>query len=74
MATLPQDLLDLLNEAQKQLEEANDASVFHTVRQQELEDAVDAEEEAREVAFDQLQDSNAGAAIALDELRKHFGV
>ena len=74
MATVPQELLDLLNEAQKQLEESNDAAIFHTVKEQEAVEAVDEAEEAKEFAFEQLQEANAAAGIALDELRKHFGV
>lgn len=74
MATVPQDLLDLLNEAQKQLDEAQAAAVFHEVKVQELQDALDDEDEAKEDAFEQLQESNAAAAVALDSLKKHFGI
>ena len=74
MTTIPQDLLDLLDEAEKQLEEANAASVFHQVKVAELDDAVEAEAEAQQVAFEQLAESNAAAGVALDAIRKHFGI
>ena len=74
MATVPQELLDLLDEAEKQLEEANDVAVFHAVQEQALADAVDAVEDSKEDAFEQLQESNASAGIAIAELRKHFGI
>lgn len=74
MATVPQELLELLNEAQKQLDEANDSAIFHAVKLQELEDAVTQEEDAKDDAFEQLQESNAAAAVAIGELKKHFGI
>ena len=74
MATVPQELLDLLNEAQKQLEESNDAAVFHNFKEQELVEAMELEEEAKDFAFEQLQEANVAAGVAITELRKHFGV
>ena len=74
MTAIPQELLDLLNEARAQLDEANDAVLFHAVKEQETAESIDLEEEAKEFAFEQLQESNASAGIALDELRKYFGI
>lgn len=74
MTTVPPELLELLDEAQRRLEESGDATVFHTVREQELVEAIEGEEEARDFAFEQMQEANAAAGIAITELRKHFGV
>ena len=74
MATVPQELLDLLNEAQKQLDEATEASTFHAIKLQELEEAMDAEEEAQDNEVVQLQESNATAAVAIAEIKAHFGL
>ena len=74
MATVPQDLLDLLNEAEKQLEESNNATVFAQVKEKEAEEAVDFAEEAKEEAYAQLQEANTAAIVALQELKAHFGL
>ena len=74
MATVPQELLDLLNEAHRQLEEANDAMILHSVKEQEADEAIDEAEEAKESAFELLQESNASAGIALTELQGYFGI
>lgn len=74
MATVPQELLDLLDDAVKQLADSNDAVVFHAVKEQEAVEAIDEADEAQEFAFEQLQEANAVAGVALTELRDHFGV
>ena len=74
MVTVPQDVIDLLNEARKRREEANDASVVKMIQEQELEEAVVVAQEAAEEAFEQLQKANDAAGIALDAIRQHFGV
>ena len=74
MATVPQELLDLLNEAQEKLAESNDAVVCHNFKEQELFSAADEEEDAKDLAFEKLQEANAAVGIALDVLRDHLGV
>lgn len=74
MATVPQELIDLLVEAQKQLDESNDAATFAEVKEKEAVEAAEFADEAKADAFVQLQEANAAAAVALEEIKKHFGL
>ena len=74
MATVPQELLELLDDAEKQLADSSDAVVCYIVKEQEAVEAIDESDEAKEFALEQLQESNAAAGIALTELRNHFGI
>jgi len=74
MEPVPNELVDLLNDATKQLCYANEAVILHECKAQEREDAEDVEAETLANAFELLQEANAAAGIALDELKTHMGL
>lgn len=72
--SVPQELLDLLTTAQTDLDAAVSADVAYEGSVEELNMAIDEEEEAKESALAAHRKSSESANFALDALKKHFGI
>ena len=70
--TLPEDVLEFMDHAEEALKASDEAVVFSTIKDQELEEALDEQEEARDCAFEAMEEALASAALFLDSIKAHF--
>lgn len=74
MATLPQDVLDLLSTAEDKLQGALTADGAHAAASDNLTLAQADEADKAGKALAAHQDANASATLALNALKAHFGI
>lgn len=74
MPPLPDEIWELIDHAEETIKASDEAAVFSSIKDEELDDAIDAQEEAKEVAFDSMEEAVAAAALVIDAIKDHFGV
>lgn len=74
MATIPQDILDLLNAAEEAKAGADAADDTYDLALERLSEATDVEEEAKDDLLEAQAAALVAANAAIDAIKAHFGI